>query len=70
MLLLDEPLAYVDAASGEVILAALDRLKRTKACLAITHQDAMLDRADVVYRLEDGRVTVEAPVAAIVGGAR
>jgi ABC-type multidrug transport system fused ATPase/permease subunit len=56
VLLLDEPLANVDDASAAVILRALDALRATRTCLAITHQTHLLDHADVVYRLEEGRV--------------
>lgn len=56
ILLLDEPLANVDAASAEVIMTALNRLRDTCTCLAITHQPALLAMADTVYRLEDGRI--------------
>lgn len=59
VLLLDEPLANVDDASAAVILRALDRLRATRTCLAITHQTQLLDYADVVYRLEGGRVFAE-----------
>lgn len=59
VLLLDEPLANVDAASAAVILRALDSLRATRTCLAITHQTQLLDYADAVYRLEDGRVFAE-----------
>lgn len=56
ILLLDEPLANVDAASASVILAALDRLRRQRTCLVITHEAQLMDMADVVYHLEDGAV--------------
>ena len=59
VLLLDEPLANVDAASAAVILKALDRLRRTRTCLAITHQTELLEYADVVYRLDGGRTVEE-----------
>ncbi|HEV2914256.1 MAG TPA: ABC transporter ATP-binding protein [Pyrinomonadaceae bacterium] len=59
ILLLDEPLANVDAASAIVILKALDHLRTTRTCLAITHQSQLLDYADVVYRLDAGRTTEE-----------
>jgi ABC-type bacteriocin/lantibiotic exporter with double-glycine peptidase domain len=59
VLLLDEPLANVDEASAAVILRALDSLRATRTCLAITHQTQLLDYADVVYRLEGGRVFAE-----------
>jgi ATP-binding cassette subfamily B protein len=56
ILLLDEPLANVDEDSAAVILAALDRMCADRTCLAITHQAQLLDHADVVYRLDAGRV--------------
>lgn len=59
VLLLDEPLANVDDASAAVILRALDSLRATHTCLAITHQTQLLDYADVVYSLEGGRVFEE-----------
>jgi ATP-binding cassette subfamily B protein len=59
VLLLDEPLANVDDASAAVILRALDRLRATRTCLAITHQTQLFDYADVVYRLDGGRVSAE-----------
>jgi ABC-type multidrug transport system fused ATPase/permease subunit len=71
ILLLDEPLANVDDASAAVILRALDRLRATRTCLAITHQTQLLDYADVVYRIEGGRVFAEefARVVRAAGGA-
>jgi len=59
VLLLDEPLANVDAVSAGIILEALRSLKRDRACLAITHQPELLAHADVIYRLEDGRLMRE-----------
>jgi ATP-binding cassette, subfamily B, bacterial len=56
ILLLDEPLAHVDAESEEIIAAALDRWRRGRTCLAITHRLSMFKHADVVYRLQDGRL--------------
>jgi ABC-type multidrug transport system fused ATPase/permease subunit/glycosyltransferase involved in cell wall biosynthesis len=56
ILLLDEPLANVDAASAAVILKALDRLRCEKTCLAITHESSLLKYADIVYYLKDGRI--------------
>jgi ABC-type multidrug transport system fused ATPase/permease subunit len=56
ILLLDEPLANVDIASASVILKALNRLRATRTCLAITHQTQLLDYADVVYRLDAGEI--------------
>jgi ABC-type multidrug transport system fused ATPase/permease subunit len=56
ILLLDEPLANVDAASAAVILKALDRLRCGRTCLAITHESTLLKYADNVYCLKDGRI--------------
>lgn len=59
ILLLDEPLANIDATSAAVIIAAIDRLRATRTCLAITHQPELLDYADVVYRLDHGQAIEE-----------
>ena len=56
ILLLDEPLANVDAASAAVILKALDQLRARKTCLAITHESTLLKYADDVYCLKAGRI--------------
>jgi ABC-type transport system involved in cytochrome bd biosynthesis fused ATPase/permease subunit len=40
-------------------LRALDHLRATRTCLAITHQTQLLDYADVVYRLDAGQVFTE-----------
>jgi ATP-binding cassette, subfamily B, bacterial len=56
ILLLDEPLANIDADSAAVILNALDRLRRTQTCFAVTHDRALIERADRVYRIENGDV--------------
>ena len=56
ILLLDEPLANVDAASAAVILKALDRLRVGRTCLAITHESTLLKYADEVYCLKEGRI--------------
>jgi ABC-type multidrug transport system fused ATPase/permease subunit len=61
ILILDEPLSNVDAASEAVIAAALIRIKAGRTCLAITHRLSLFDQADAVYNLEDGRI-VEQPV--------
>ena len=56
ILVLDEPLAHVDAQSEAVIVRALQRLRVGKTCIAVTHQPALFECADMVYRLENGRV--------------
>jgi ABC-type multidrug transport system fused ATPase/permease subunit len=54
ILLLDEPLANVDAASAAVILKALEHVRAGRTCLAITHESSLLQHADDIYHLEDG----------------
>jgi len=56
VLLLDEPTSNVDSASEAVIAAALERIRVGRACLAITHRPSLFDHADVMYRLEEGRI--------------
>ncbi len=62
ILLLDEPLANIDAASAAVIMAALDRIRAGRTCLVITHESELMNMADVVYHIEDGRVEEMNPV--------
>jgi ATP-binding cassette subfamily B protein len=68
ILLLDEPLANVDSASAAVIIQALERLRATRTCLAITHQTELLDYADVVYRLSSGQIVEKESVQIEQGG--
>jgi ATP-binding cassette, subfamily B, bacterial len=56
ILLLDEPLAHVDAASEAVIVRALQRLRAGRTVIAVTHQAALFECADSIYQLENGRV--------------
>ena len=56
ILILDEPTSNVDAASEALIAKALERMRPGRTCLAITHRLTLFDQADVVYRLEDGKI--------------
>jgi len=56
ILLLDEPLANIDAASASVILDALDCMRQTRTCFAVTHEPMLAARADRVYRLDRGEL--------------
>ena len=59
ILLLDEPTSNVDPESEAIIAAALARMRYGRTCLAITHRLALFDHADIVYRLEEGRIAVQ-----------
>jgi ATP-binding cassette subfamily B protein len=70
ILLLDEPTSNVDPESEAVIASALGRLRHGRTCLAITHRLSLFDHADVVYRLEQGRIAPERsglPLVAVAG---
>lgn len=59
ILLLDEPTANVDMASQKVILDALDRIRRNRTCLVVTHQPELMEQADLVLRIDNGRIVHE-----------
>jgi ABC-type multidrug transport system fused ATPase/permease subunit len=55
-LILDEATASLDPANGAAICATVQRLRGSMTILAISHQPALLEVADRVYRLEGGTV--------------
>lgn len=55
LLILDEATASLDPATEQEICQMIKRLGNDLAVLAITHRPAMLDIADCVYRVEEGR---------------
>ncbi len=59
----DEPTGNLDAATGAQILELLSNLSadRGKTLLVVSHSAAVVQRADMVYRLLNGRVEVETP---------
>jgi ATP-binding cassette subfamily B protein len=59
ILILDEPLIGLDAASADVVLEALDRLTRGKTAVVISHLLSSVQNADHVIVLESGRVARE-----------
>ena len=55
--LADEPTSHQDAASAELVWAALaEASARGSACLVATHDEAAAARAARVWRIEDGRI--------------
>ncbi|GHJ56713.1 hypothetical protein Nm8I071_60200 [Nonomuraea sp. TT08I-71] len=57
VVLLDEPTARLDSASEAVVLAATRRLVAGRTALLVAHRPALLEDADRILRVEDGRVT-------------
>ena len=57
MLLLDEPTSSVEPDSEAAIIAALDRLMAGRTTVLTSHRPSLINQADRVYVIEDGRVT-------------
>jgi ABC-type multidrug transport system fused ATPase/permease subunit len=57
VLLLDEPTSSVEPDSEAAIIAALDRLMVGRTTVLTSHRPSLINQADVVYVIEDGRVT-------------
>lgn len=64
LLLADEPTASLDGQTGREIMELLRRLARQQGCavLIVTHDSRILDMADRLMYLEDGRLSSFAPV--------
>lgn len=57
LLVLDEATAALDPVTEEEILTTLRRVSQEVTVLAISHQPALREAADLVYYLENGRVS-------------
>jgi subfamily B ATP-binding cassette protein MsbA len=56
ILILDEPTSGLDAASEELVLEGLQRLMAGKTSIVIAHHLATVQRADVIFVLENGHI--------------
>jgi ATP-binding cassette, subfamily C, bacterial len=63
LLILDEPTAAMDSKTEAAICATLQELSGQMTILVVSHQPALVDIADQVYRIADGRVVAQ-PTAA------
>ncbi|MEQ9400307.1 MAG: ABC transporter ATP-binding protein [Longimicrobiales bacterium] len=59
LLILDEPTTALDAITEAAICATLEGLKGAITILAISHQPAIREVSDRIFRLEAGRLSVE-----------
>ncbi|MFB4306720.1 thiol reductant ABC exporter subunit CydD [Actinomadura sp. GTD37] len=59
VLLLDEPTARLDPGSEQAVVRAARRLLRDRTAVLVAHRPALLDGADRVIRLNEGRVVEE-----------
>lgn len=60
LLILDEATSALDGESAEAVRQTLQQLRGALTILVITHQDLLVDIADRVYRLENGRANLQA----------
>jgi putative ABC transport system ATP-binding protein len=67
LLLADEPTAALDRQSGRDVVNLLQSLAREQGCavLMVTHDPRILDVADRLVQMEDGRLWSEEPVLAV-----
>ena len=60
ILILDEPTSSVDTATEAEIMGTMEKLKKGRTVFMIAHRMSTLKNCDVLLKLEDGRVTMEA----------
>jgi putative ABC transport system ATP-binding protein len=60
LILADEPTASLDSQTGREIIEIMSRLSKEHSCsiLMVTHDNRILDIADRLIRIEDGRLAV------------
>jgi len=68
LLILDEATANLDPETASAITKTLRGLRGEMTILAVSHQMALLESADVVYRIENGRAT-PVPLESAAAGA-
>ncbi len=71
LLLADEPTAALDSRTGRDVVVLLHGLAKEQGCgvLMVTHDPRILDLADRVLRMEDGRVVDTASADSVTAGA-
>nr|MCV4205890.1 ATP-binding cassette domain-containing protein [Roseomonas sp. SXEYE001] len=69
LVLADEPTAALDKASGQEVVHLLRDLARSRgaAILLVTHDPRILDVADRIVAMEDGRVVADGAARAVTG---
>ena len=56
ILVLDEATSALDPATEAAIIATLERLRRNRTVIAVTHRLAAVQRADRIFVVDSGRV--------------
>jgi putative ABC transport system ATP-binding protein len=69
IVLADEPTAALDSESGGVVIGLLRNLAHAhgRAVVVVTHDTRIMDQADRIVRIEDGRI-LPGPVSALSAG--
>lgn len=65
LILADEPTAALDSKSGRDVVELMQQLAQDQGCpiLVVTHDNRILDIADRIVRMEDGRLAVDTTVS-------
>jgi putative ABC transport system ATP-binding protein len=71
LVLADEPTANVDSTTGAALLELMHRLHRDQGVtfLFSTHDRAVMERAERLVLLHDGRITADGPPGGVLAGA-
>ncbi len=60
LILLDEPTSNVDSMNEGIILKALKEQKKDHCIILVSHRESTMSIADRVYRVEQGRMALQA----------
>jgi ATP-binding cassette subfamily B protein len=67
VLLLDEPTSSVEPESEAAIVAALDRLMAGRTTVLTSHRPSLINQADIVYVIDEGRIIEQGAPADLIG---
>lgn len=56
IILADEPTVSIDSENAKNILDLFKKISKNKCVIVVTHDEKVLEYADVIYRLEDGSI--------------
>jgi putative ABC transport system ATP-binding protein len=68
IILADEPTAPLDSQRARIVMDLLRRIAvdQEAAIICVTHDEMIIDRFDHIFRLRDGRLETESPLAGIL----
>ena len=59
MLILDEATSALDNDTEAAIMESINRLHGRKTLIIIAHRLQTIEKCDIVFRVEDGRINIE-----------